>query len=345
MKKINYTYIKHSFLVGLIILTAFFSFNVCSFAAGNNENSVVISIEAFTVDYGFILEPTLVQFTTADNGAMLMEKAFNASNINSGSGTGNYISSIALETDFININSYVYDALSENNISGDTDVVKSGWLAEFDYTKQSGWIFIVNNKIIASGIADYKPAAGDVIRLAFSVYGSGADLAVSTTGSPLGNVANIFADTNRDNLFKAMAQYYADSDFELDTYVESVATDLLSNQEEIDSALDFMNGMIYDVETDENDSTDEDEIETDEEETDTEEETEPDFAEPDDPNVTTTPSQTSVPNTSYDEYINNIPKAESAPTGVTLPVAGFVVFLLLSVLSGLAAVLARKLKK
>lgn len=333
---------KHGLFKCLILLLIPLVLPFNSYAADNVENEIILSIEAFTVDYGFVLEPAVVRFDSTDNGATLIDKTFNTANINNGSGSGSYISSIALETDFININQAVSDVLDEKNISYESEIAKSGWLSEFDYTKQSGWLFIVNNSIYSAGIADYKPASGDVIRLTYSVYGLGADLALNTSGSALGSEANIFTDTNRDALFKAMGEYYENSDFELDAYVESIAVDLSAEQSDIDEAHEFMNGMIDDVEDANSSDDDDDEVETDD---DDETVTEPDFSDDDEPAVTAAPAETAVPDISYEEYINNIPQADSAPTGVLIPISELIMFFSLSGISGLKVIFNRKNKK
>lgn len=51
---------------------------------------------------------------------------------------------------------------------------RTGW-GEKDYTSQSGWMYIVNNKLASVGVSSYEPADGDVIRFQFSVYGMGSD--------------------------------------------------------------------------------------------------------------------------------------------------------------------------
>lgn len=59
-------------------------------------------------------------------------------------------------------------------------------LGEFDFTKNSGWMYYVNGAEMSSGISTYYPADGDEIRIRFSLY-AGADVGGSMQGETWGD--------------------------------------------------------------------------------------------------------------------------------------------------------------
>lgn len=326
MKTLNK--IKNLFLTSFIAFTLIHSSLININAASDTSNTAVLSVEAFSADYGFVLNPTEIVLNGNEKLNTILDRHLESQKINNGSGAQTYINSIAVGTEFLNILSEISTRMENENITYTENVAKDGWLSEFDYTKESGWIVIVNNSIIKSGIADYTPAAGDVIRVVFSIYGYGADLAVDANSSGLNSKNNVFEVTNRDSLLTAMAHYYANSDFDMDNYIENIVIDLNSKQSDIDDAHAFMNGMLDEIENSEDDDDSTDDVEsdgdenTDETTTATDEpdnQTLPSDFEEDEPSITTVPTDDDIPESTFQEYINNIPKAESAPTGVAIP--------------------------
>lgn len=59
-------------------------------------------------------------------------------------------------------------------------------LGEFDFTKNSGWMYFVNGAQMSSGISTYYPADGDEIRIRFSLY-AGADVGGGMQGETWGD--------------------------------------------------------------------------------------------------------------------------------------------------------------
>lgn len=59
-------------------------------------------------------------------------------------------------------------------------------LGEFDFTKNSGWMYQVNGVHMSTGISTYYPADGDVVRIRFSLYG-GSDIGGGMTGETWGD--------------------------------------------------------------------------------------------------------------------------------------------------------------
>lgn len=59
-------------------------------------------------------------------------------------------------------------------------------LGEFDFTKNSGWMYQVNGIHMDSGISTYYPADGDIVRIRFSLYG-GSDIGGGMSGETWGD--------------------------------------------------------------------------------------------------------------------------------------------------------------
>ncbi|MDR2620269.1 MAG: hypothetical protein LBC29_04020 [Propionibacteriaceae bacterium] len=77
-------------------------------------------------------------------------------------------------------------------------------LAEFDYSDQSGWVFLVNSQTGSYGLEQQVLHAGDVVRLAFTFNGLGLDLGGGFGGGdPAFNERYAFA--NFDALIPAIA--------------------------------------------------------------------------------------------------------------------------------------------
>ncbi|MDR1754444.1 MAG: hypothetical protein LBR74_06000 [Eubacterium sp.] len=216
----------HKFLSGicavtLCILTAF-----SSMAASAPSSSVIVAVEAFTVAGGFILYPTEVQISLGDTGASIIEKALGANKINKGNGFDSpEISSVAFaDTDYCSVESEIGFYLDDLNVEYNDAVTTAGWIANDDFTEGSAWTFVLNNKRSTTSLDNYVPQNGDVMRISFSIYNNGADLAIDST---------IFSSTNRDSLYKYFAAL-DESDYNM---LEDVAIDLTVSQTDINDAI------------------------------------------------------------------------------------------------------------
>lgn len=165
---------------------------------------VVISVERFTIGQGYIKEPVYVPFKAGDNAATLVKKVIGAENF---VGKDEYLEAIKgadAGEDKVNVPKYITD-ISKGEVT--TESVKEvgnddDSLGQFDYTKYSGWMYMVNNEMVNYGISSYKPQDGDVLRFQFTLYGYGTDL----TGYEYGNSEAVVQISNKDAATKLMAE-------------------------------------------------------------------------------------------------------------------------------------------
>jgi hypothetical protein len=209
------------------------------------DGTVTLAVEALTVDAGLVVQPVHLTFSDGDTGVTLLERALSSTKINDGNGVGKGIHNIAAPTDFAVVLPEIKEKLGEN-VTG--AIAESGWIANGDFDKNSKWLFILDNKFSDAPLESYRPADGDVIRIAFSVAGDGSDLRV-------GN--GIFTPVNRDALYVVMADFDAtieddvydnaetdtgtdDDTIEPDGNARKVADTLLSEQDEINKTIAFL---------------------------------------------------------------------------------------------------------
>ena len=299
-----------------------------------DANSAVICIEAFTVDGGFILQPEQVSVNGTSTVSDLINNAIGRSKVNQGTGAGSSINGIAVDdSSVLDVNSDVASALSTKNVTAGNSTAAAGWLSANDFTNQSRWIIIVNNKASSLTPDNYKPVAGDVVRIAFSVFGNGADLALDKSNMPAASTEQpIFEAANRDELYKAIATYNLNSDFELDSYISAETENPASSQDDIDDALDHLNNEYDEVEPSDFDDDTEDDVEPGEEDdtgTDTDNTDDSDNSEVTAPAQTTpqtTPPTAPATAPQTTNPVDTIPKAPSSPTNANIvyaiPLAG-----------------------
>lgn len=204
---------------------------------------VVISVERFTIGQGYIKEPVYVPFKAGDNAATLVKKVIGAENF---VGKDEYLEAIKgadLGEDKVNVPKYITD-ISNGEVT--TESVKEvgnddDALGQFDYTKYSGWMYMVNNEMVNYGISAYKPQDGDVLRFQFTLYGFGTDL----TGYEYGQSEAAVQISNKDEATKLMAEVNKNKDqFMASSKVKAAYNKLvdlvsavITPQEEIDKAV------------------------------------------------------------------------------------------------------------
>ena len=164
--------------------------------------TITVSIEAFTVGLGYLVEPyklTLDEATLTDmaglygyaDAAEMKEKLSAAHCLDytlylhglsmSYQGTlestynGFYMSSVSgiADTSCIEVPEVLQEALEMNGYYVDPYVYDEGTLCEFDVTWGSGWMYFMNNSFPNVPFCDYVPSDGDVMRVQFTLaYGS-----------------------------------------------------------------------------------------------------------------------------------------------------------------------------
>ena len=345
------TYIKKLSLIFLAaaLTVTFVAFTTISaYASESTANPVILSVEAFTVGGDFILQPTEVTTNGTSTLSDLLNDTLGRNEINFGQGAGRELTNFTItRSDSLRIKDEIVSVLQEKAIPSGA-MRDHGWLSKGDFTRESHWVIIVNNKASAQAPDIFRPSAGDVIRVSFSVFGDGADLALAKTNMPSESKEEpIFPAANRDELYKEIARHNAESDFELDYYIIGTAANVTSTQAEIDRALNFLNlggeyEEIYDPSAEGNGY---EQIEngngySDIDDPYEENGGEPPPSPPPSSSPPGTPSQT-VPQTT--NPADNIPDSPSSPTGVNIfsvaPLA------LISGMAGIIAVLSKKKKR
>lgn len=232
-----------------------YTINYTPAADGEVIGQAVITVEAFTLGEGYIIEPTYVDIYEGDNTAnaltkLLTESGFTYSNTGS-IDSGFYLATISsdqlssIDVTGANIPTDLLEKLAENNIDV-SDRSDPTSLGEFDYTSYSGWMYCQNNVFPNVGFSGNYLADGDVVRVQFTVGGYGADIG---GGYAMGGVStDYYPVADKDALTSRIAQINAeikkDADYltknGLQTAYDDAMTvleDLLSSQTDVDAAL------------------------------------------------------------------------------------------------------------
>ena len=174
---------------------------------------VYYSVEKFTIGQGYLVEPTEVTITDGETLTAVTKRALqNAGYTIAARVDGTYGWYLEGIKDADKGNSKVPQCIQnmdenapktgdlnpaeEKNVDAFGDPLYPG-LYEFSYTPYAGWLFFVNNKGISVGADNIRLHDEDVVRLRFSIYGTGADLGESWAGSPALTLPNLDALTKR----------------------------------------------------------------------------------------------------------------------------------------------------
>ena len=236
-----------------------YTINYTPAADGEVIGQAVVTVEAFTLGGGYIIEPTYVDIYEGDSTAnalvkLLTERGFTYTN------TGSIESSFYLATISSNqlssidvtgasIPTGLLEKLAEKGIDI-SDRSDPTTLGEFDYTSFSGWMYCHNNVFPNVGFSGNYLADGDVVRVQFTLGGYGADIG---GGYAMGGVStDYYPVANKDALTSRIAQINAEikknanylKDNSLQTAYDNAMTvleDLLSPQADVDAALTALN--------------------------------------------------------------------------------------------------------
>ncbi len=232
-----------------------YTINYTPAAAGETIGQAVVTVEAFTLGGGYIIEPTYVDIYEGDSTAnaltkLLKDRGFTYTNTGSIE-SGFYLATISsnqlakIDVTGDSIPDGLKEVLAEQNITV-SERTNPNRLGEFDYTSYSGWMYCHNNVFPNVGFSGNYLADGDVVRVQFTVGGYGADIG---GGYAMGGVStDYYPVANKDALTSRIAQINAeiakDADYlkknGLQTAYDNamtVLTDLLSSQADVDAAL------------------------------------------------------------------------------------------------------------
>lgn len=236
-----------------------YTINYTPAAAGETIGQAVVTVEAFTLGGGYIIEPTYVDIYEGDSTAnaltkLLKDRGFTYTNTGSIE-SGFYLATISsnqlakIDVTGDSIPDGLKEVLAEQNITV-SERTNPNRLGEFDYTSYSGWMYCHNNVFPNVGFSGNYLADGDVIRVQFTVGGYGADIG---GGYAMGGVStDYYPVANKDALTSRIAQINAEikknanylKDNGLQTAYDNAMTvlkDLLSPQADVDAALAALN--------------------------------------------------------------------------------------------------------
>ena len=179
-----------------------------------------VSIEAFTISKGYIVEPVLMPVFEGDNAAkafvdLIREEGYDIQYTGS-LDSGFYLSHIMgsnaknpgnatkeLDLTGAALEPHMLEKLPALADYFDPDEGTTGSLGEFDYGYMTGWMYCVNTVFPNVGFADYYLSDGDVMRAQFTVYYGGEIGGSSSMG---GGWDDAYAVANKDDLTTTLAR-------------------------------------------------------------------------------------------------------------------------------------------
>ena len=223
------------------------------------DNTAIISVEAFSIGCGYVVEPTKVSFEPGDTVDKALIKLFEQKNISyeAATGGGFYLESVSF-AHAENIPSYITDAVVGYDDELCEDVLFSEYidegspdsLGQYDYTALSGWMFTVNkpdaeSMQLSMSQTELKP--GDVIRLQFSLD-CGADVGLADLmGMPMwGFDSDFYSVSDKTELTRAIACANEEKFTPgYNAYIKMIRTaeNIPADQKETDSALEAYNAL------------------------------------------------------------------------------------------------------
>lgn len=246
----------------LLTVSALWGTVSTAYAADEPDGYVVMSVEKLTLGQGFIMEPQRVPYYKGENLAQVLDRALTSIGreyeYTRSLEDGFYLSAVE-DPDRPSIGttipSYILDMWAAVKAAdpgtkaiAHTDTSDPDYLGEFDYYKQSGWMFSVNNSFPPVGAAAANAANGLVVRWQFSLIGLGGDLGGGGT-TAAGNVEHM----NRTELYTVLAAVRADKYLMEDEAVKAaydkaleLSRDITMNAEDVQTYLDTMKKALGD---------------------------------------------------------------------------------------------------
>ena len=236
-----------------------------------------VSIEAFTISKGYIVEPVLMPVYEGDNAAkafvnLIREEGYDVEYTGSLT-SGFYLSHIVgsnaknpknatkkLDLAGAALEPHMAEKLPD--LMFDADGGTEGSLGEFDYNYMSGWMYCVNTVFPNVGFADYYLSDGDVMRAQFTLK-YGGDIGGSSGMG--GGYDDSYSVANKDVLTTTLAkinsapnsaELKADPDIAAKiTEAKEVLQNIVAEQSEVDKVNDELNKLLGGEITLENEGT------------------------------------------------------------------------------------------
>ena len=225
-----------------------------------------VSIEAFTISKGYIVEPVLMPVYEGDNAAkafvnLIREEGYDVEYTGSLT-SGFYLSHIVgsnaknpknatkkLDLAGAALEPHMAEKLPD--LMFDADGGTEGSLGEFDYNYMSGWMYCVNTVFPNVGFADYYLSDGDVMRAQFTLK-YGGDIGGSSGMG--GGYDDSYSVANKDVLTTTLAkinsapnsaELKADPDIAAKiTEAKEVLQNIVAEQSEVDKVNDELNKLL-----------------------------------------------------------------------------------------------------
>ena len=211
------------------------------------KSTVYLTIEKFTIGQGYILEPKAIEITEGEKISDILTRVTKNEGIEmvtSNTSNGWYLEG------FKNVDSGngTVAKCIQNMTSGamtDVDLNPASQkncnypdLCDFSYTSSSGWCYSVNTKWPDNGMSHRTAENGDVIRIRFTLYGSGADLGIGRGSVQLPDVSTITRRMAIYNQYKDLGVSKA----YLSAYnnARQVVSDMDSTQIQVNNALNAL---------------------------------------------------------------------------------------------------------
>lgn len=204
--------------VTAVLLLLFMMFSICLenckpvFADTDNDNGIVtVAVERFTIGKGYVIEPTFISIKEGEDYASLIKRFLDSKGYKytmEDTQYGSYLAAIhdADPSDMkLNIpNSILKMARDKGDYTLNNELTNaySPKLSEFSYTRTSGWMFSINNVFPNVGLGNAYPKNGDVCRLQFTIFGTGADV----SGKDIGSGKVYYTPANRTKLLRKIAE-------------------------------------------------------------------------------------------------------------------------------------------
>lgn len=182
-------------LIAAILVAAMLLMSVSAFAEvvpeypevpDGYDGYATMSVEAFTLGWGYIVEPTLVPYVEGESVAIITDRLLNSLGIEyeGGSlGSGFYFSRVECEQiingEEPNVPEFLMEQFELNPGYWSGEESGDGMLGEFDYSSLAGWIIADDDELAPVGAGSWEVEQGHTYRWMFTIYGYGMDLGMS----------------------------------------------------------------------------------------------------------------------------------------------------------------------
>lgn len=171
------------------------------------SDSVIVSVEKSTLGQGFIVEPTAVQLKSGDTAKTVTERVLNSNGIkfkaSKENSVGYYLSGIEDPgRGKINPPEFLKTQITAQDITITEDKTPD-YLSEYDYTKQSGWMYSVDGVFPDHAADAVSLKGGEVIRWQFTLIGYGED--VKTGDTTIAPSERLSGSYSREKIYPVLA--------------------------------------------------------------------------------------------------------------------------------------------